>query len=67
MPFPGARKQETRTFSLDLPRGPCSFSGKLVSLIWALELVLQPSGEAGRTRITIGPQGREVNLVRPVT
>ncbi len=37
------------------PRSPYSFSGKLISLIWALELVALPGREAARTEITLAP------------
>lgn len=45
---------------LTLPWGPYSFSGKLISLIWALELVVLPGEAAVRREITIGPEAREV-------
>jgi hypothetical protein len=50
------------SFALDGPLGPYSFSGKLISLLWALELVVEPGGEATRLDLTIGPAGREVDL-----
>jgi hypothetical protein len=34
---------DERTFSLTLPREPFSFSGKLISLVWALELIVEPA------------------------
>ena len=55
-----ARGYEKR--QLELPLAPYSFSGKIVSLVWALELVLLPGGESTRVDITIAPQGREVVL-----
>jgi hypothetical protein len=45
-----------------LPEAPYSFSGKLVSLIWAVELVAQPSGESKRLDIVVAPEGREIHL-----
>lgn len=45
-----------------LPTEPYSFSGKLISLIWGLELIALPSNEAARLDITIAPGGREVVL-----
>ena len=50
------------TFRLKLPDGPYSFSGKLISLIWALELVVEPSGEAERLEFTVSPTGKEIVL-----
>jgi hypothetical protein len=49
-----------QTTTVPLPWGPYSFSGKLISLIWALELVVLPSSESIRKEITIGPNALEV-------
>ena len=57
---PGA--QEQHAFRLKLPEGPYSFSGKLISLIWALELVAKPSKEMARQEIVVSPTGVEVLL-----
>lgn len=51
-----------REFRFRLPAGPYSVSGKLVSVAWAIELVAEPSGDAARAEITVGPGGREVRL-----
>ncbi|MFO1052928.1 MAG: hypothetical protein U1F36_12000 [Planctomycetota bacterium] len=51
-------------FAISAPRRPWSFSGKLISLIWALEIVALPSEDSERFDITIAPQGREVILFR---
>jgi len=58
--FDGAGAEDRREFRLRLPPGPYSFSGKLISLIWALELVAEPGADAGRQDITISPTGREI-------
>ena len=55
-------REEARPFRIRLPGAPYSFSGKLISLIWAVELVSEPSKEAGRQEITIAPGGQEVQL-----
>lgn len=55
---------ESRRLDVQLPPAPYSFSGKYVSLIWALELVAQASDESARTEITIAPGRREVLLHR---
>lgn len=49
-------------FSFTLPKGPYSFSGKLVSLCWALEIATVPRGENFRKLILIGPGRSEVIL-----
>src|SRR4051812_14066741 len=41
--YPAAAGEER--FSLAIPNGPYSFSGKLVSLLWGLRLMIHPSQE----------------------
>lgn len=57
---PGA--EDRRGFRLEAPAEPWSFSGKLISLSWALEAVAEPGAKAGRTEILISPTGSEVRL-----
>ncbi len=52
----------TRSFEFNVPRGPYSFSGKLITLAWAIELVVQPGGETERLDLIIGPQPVEVDI-----
>ena len=61
-PSPGA--SGTQAFHFDLPPGPYSFSGKLVAVVWALELVLQPSGHTERVEFVYSPDWREIDLAR---
>jgi hypothetical protein len=58
--YPGALG--SKDFSFTLPEGPYSFSGKLVSLVWALELTSSPGSETFRQEIIISPTGREIIL-----
>ncbi len=51
-----------KDFSFTLPDGPYSFSGKLISLIWALELTCSPGSDTVRREITVSPTGREIIL-----
>jgi hypothetical protein len=51
-----------RDFSIRVPEGPYSFSGKLITLSWAIELVALPSGETERLDLRIGPQPVEVEI-----
>jgi hypothetical protein len=60
--FANPAAEDRRTFQIRAPRGPFSFSGKLISLIWALEIVVHPTEESGRTQITISPSGEEILL-----
>jgi len=55
-------RQDRRDFRFQLPDSPYSFSGKLVSVVWALELVLVSSGETERLEIVISPTRAEVAL-----
>jgi hypothetical protein len=52
----------TREFDFALPDGPYSFSGKLISLIWAVELTCSPGSDTVRKEITLSPSGQEITL-----
>ena len=52
----------SKEFSFALPEGPYSFSGKLISLIWAVELTCTPGSETVRREITLSPTGKEILL-----
>ena len=60
--FDNARQQERRDFRFQLPNGPYSFSGRLISLIWALELVLGAAWGTERLEIIISPTKSEITL-----
>ncbi len=55
---------ETRSFKIPLPQKPYSFSGKLVSLTWALELVTSDNDTAVTKEIVISPFGYEIDLTK---
>ena len=57
---PGAFGQEE--FAFDLLDGPYSFSGRLISLIWAIGLTCSPGGESVRREFMLSPTGHEVLL-----
>jgi hypothetical protein len=61
-PFPSPTPTDRRQFRFRLPEGPYSFSGKLISLAWAIEVVAQPGDVAGRAEITVSPTGAEIRL-----
>ena len=61
--FQPLRTNESRDFKLVLPEGPYSFSGKLISLKWALEAEVAPSGETAGEDIVLSPFAEEVLLV----
>ena len=49
-------------FKFVLPDEPYSFSGRLISLIWALEAVAQPGERPRRRDLVVAPGGDEVRL-----
>ena len=51
-----------RSFQFRLPAGPYSFSGSLITLSWALELVALPEQATERVSIVIAPTPVEVRL-----
>ena len=53
---------ETRSFRFRLPEAPYSFSGQLISLVWALELVVERSKEVARQEIILAPRKQQVQL-----
>ena len=52
----------SKAFGFTLPDGPYSFSGKLISLLWALELTCSSAHETVRQEIVVSPTGREIVL-----
>lgn len=48
--------------SFEGPLEPWSFSGRLVSLVWAIEGTLEPGGAVHRVELVIAPEAREVLL-----
>jgi len=50
------------TVRFTLPDAPWSFSGKLISLLWAAELVAEPGARAARCEFTLSPTGAEIIL-----
>lgn len=60
--FENPQQADERDFSLQLPAAPYSFSGKLISLVWALELVIEPGDWVERAEITMSATGAEVVL-----
>lgn len=60
--FEIAQQRHSEEFSFQAPLSPYSFSGSLISLIWAIEAVVQPGGESVREEIIISPTGTEVRL-----
>jgi hypothetical protein len=53
-----------RRFRFPLPDGPYSFSGRLITLGWAVELVADD--EVARWEFTMSPDGNEIDICRPL-
>ena len=49
-------------FEVQLPSFPWSFSGTLISLIWAIEASLEPGGTVERIDLVSAPGAEEVRL-----
>ena len=52
-----------RAFAFTLPAGPYSFSGKLLSVLWELQAIVEPSDEVTQHALVVSPTGREVDLL----
>lgn len=62
MTFASPRMDDHRDFTLPLPREPYSFSGTLISLIWAIELIVEPGHHVERQEFTLSSTGEEIVL-----
>ena len=58
--FESSTAQGEHEVTIKLPWGPYSFSGKLISLMWAIEVALSPQLVSARKEIVIGPNSQEV-------
>jgi hypothetical protein len=55
----------TRSFDFEAPAGPCSCSGRLISIRWAIEASFLPGRQTERIEIVLGPGGQEIEIGRP--
>lgn len=64
--FEAPGQRDRRDFAFTIPRGPLSFSGTLISLAWALEVVAEPEGSepapSQRIEILVSSTGEEIRL-----
>jgi hypothetical protein len=56
------KQNDERPFRFTLPAAPYTFSGKLISLLWAIELVIEPGDLSERLAIVVSPTGQEILL-----
>jgi hypothetical protein len=64
IPFPNPQTSDHRPFTIKLPSAPYTFSGHLISLVWTLELGINPGDHCEALELTIAPGGKEVLLPR---
>jgi hypothetical protein len=62
--FPNAKPEEARPFNFTAPVEPYSFAGKLITLVWGLELVVEPGKHSAQIEISISPSGKPVQLAK---
>lgn len=62
--FVGVGARDRRPFRIVMPPSPYSVSGKLVSIVWGVEVVAEPQGDSSHVEITMSPSGQEVRLDR---
>jgi hypothetical protein len=58
--FDSPGHQSSLKFEFSAPPWPCSFSGKLISLIWAIEVITFPDRHATHRELVISPTGQEL-------
>lgn len=60
--FTDPQPVDDRQFRFSLPKEPYSFSGKLISVIWAVELIIEPGLQVERRDFNMSPSGREIQI-----
>lgn len=55
------RPSERRSFSFRMPEGPYSFCGSLITLVWALELEVEPDGLADQVEVSLSASGEAIH------
>ena len=60
MPFDQPRPADERAFRFTVPQGPWSYDGKLVAIVWALELETEPGGQMESLELVVSPQQERV-------
>lgn len=58
--------QGSQAFSFLLPHGPCSFSGKLITITWAIEVAALPRGASEARDIIVAPGRMELGPIQGI-
>ena len=58
----GLSSTGSREFDFELPSGPYSCSGRLISICWAVEATLLPEDLTQRLEFVMAPDGREIEI-----
>lgn len=66
LPFENPGPKDTLNFQFTAPTRPFSFSAKLISLVWAVELVQFPSEEGTKETIVISSDRNEIILEKSI-
>ena len=60
----GMHRSGQQIFDFVAPSRPYSFSGKLIELTWAVELIAYPTRDSVVEKLVIGPNGKMTELSR---
>lgn len=61
-PLASPHLQGWRDFTYELPDGPWSFSGTLITLSWVAEIVTVPGEQGEHVEFVLSPTGTELHL-----
>ncbi len=50
------------SFELTAPAGPLTYHGRLISILWAVEVVAEKPEGSARTEVTMSPTGEPITL-----
>ncbi|MFT4692216.1 MAG: hypothetical protein ACI9OD_004447 [Limisphaerales bacterium] len=59
------KSMEERRLTFQLPNAPYSYGGRLMSIIWAAELVVEPNAQSALAEFTLSADGKEVRPPEP--
>jgi hypothetical protein len=62
--FENPQTNDQRQFKFNLPDTPYSFAGKLISIVWAIELIVEPETAVERREFVMSPTGKEVDVAQ---